>query len=337
MDQPSSTSKYISILFSALFFFAVFWVLVQIILRWLHQTVAGIALIIFIGLLAVALFYNLFMAQPLRHAVKYNRYLSFIIQVLLYLPCWISGVFNAVGKWLVGQYHATTMGSILMLLVAIGLLLLYLSLPRIANAVYRQGGKQLIDQPVSTDVQQSLGTYETLNGNDTYDYQYALSFWVFLDSAGPNTGTAYTKYTSLLNYANKPNIVYKADTHHLMVTMQQKELEQETTDPLMEFDPEKNRILWETYNAPLQKWNNVILNYNGGTMDIFLNGALVSSSIGVVPYYTLDSLTIGEESGIKGGMCNVVYFKKALTSSDVYYLYTMVKDKNPPVIEKSRF
>ena len=328
MDQSSSTSKYISILFYAILLFilgAVLWVAIRFILRWLHQTLPGIALIVFICLLAVALFYNLFMAHPLRHAVKYNRYLSFLAQFVLYLPCWISGVFNAVGKWLVGQYHATTMGSILMLLVAIALLILYVNLQRMANAVYQQGGKPLIEQPVTTDVQQSLGTYETLNGSDTYDYQYALSFWVFLDSAGPNTGTAYTKYTSLLNYANKPNIVYKASSNHLVVTMQQKDLEQETTNPLMEFDPDKNRILWETRAFPLQKWNNLILNYNGGTMDIFLNGTLVSSSIGVVPYYTLDSLTIGEDTGVKGGMCNVVYFKKALTSSDIYYLYTIGK------------
>jgi hypothetical protein len=70
-------------------------------------------------------------------------------------------------------------------------------------------------------------------------------------------------------------------------------------------------------------------------MDIFLNGELVKSSIEVVPYYTYDNLTIGVNDGIKGGICNVVYFRKALTSSNVYYLYNTVKNRTPPVLNDS--
>ena len=58
----------------------------------------------------------------------------------------------------------------------------------------------------------------------------------------------------------------------------------------------------------LQKWNNIIINYTGGTMDVFLNGDLVSSTKNIIPYSTLDNLTIGEDNGIKGGICNVIYF-----------------------------
>jgi hypothetical protein len=85
----------------------------------------------------------------------------------------------------------------------------------------------------------------------------------------------------------------------------------------------------------LQKWNQLVINYNGGTLDIFLNGQLVKSSLEVVPYYSLDNLTIGENDGIKGGICNVIYFNKALSSNNIYYIYNTVKYKDPPVLNDS--
>jgi hypothetical protein len=120
-----------------------------------------------------------------------------------------------------------------------------------------------------------------------------------------------------------------------MVTIQQKDLKKINNSNIVDFDEEGNRIIYKNSDVLLQKWNNIIINYNSGVLDIFLNGELVKSSIGVVPYYTLDNLTIGQENGIKGGICNVVYFNRALTSSNIYYLYNMVKDKNPPILNDS--
>jgi hypothetical protein len=104
---------------------------------------------------------------------------------------------------------------------------------------------------------------------------------------------------------------------------------------LTDLDQNGNRILYENSNFLLQKWNNIIINYNGGVLDIFLNGELVKSNIGVVPYYKLDNLTIGEDGGIEAGICNVVYFRKPLSATNIYYLYNMVKDRSPPVLNES--
>jgi hypothetical protein len=81
----------------------------------------------------------------------------------------------------------------------------------------------------------------------------------------------------------------------------------------------------------------MIINYNGGTLDIFLNGELVKSLPGIVPYYKLDNLTIGETNGVNGGICNVVYFNKTLTSTNIYYLYNMVKNFSPPIVEDNNY
>ena len=68
----------------------------------------------------------------------------------------------------------------------------------------------------------SLGSYQELNGSDKADYQYAISCWVFIDAAPPNTSASYSKYTSLLNFANKPNVLYNGTTNTLMITTDQK-------------------------------------------------------------------------------------------------------------------
>ena len=52
----------------------------------------------------------------------------------------------------------------------------------------------------------------------------------------------------------------------------------------------------------------------------------------MVPYYTLDSLSVGEDNGINGSLCNLIYFNKPLTSYNIYYLYNAVKNKTPPVM-----
>ena len=266
---------------------------------------------------------------------KKNAFFSLIMNTLFYIPCLFSGAFDSIGKFAVGQYNASSMGSLLMLILAIILLAVYFTMPTLFNKLNMQGGKQLVNKPVYTDSMYSLGTYEELNGSDNFDYQYAISFWVFLDAAPPNTSAAYNKFTSLLNFGNKPNVLYNGKTNTLMVTMNQKDLQGTTNNKLTDFDENNNRILYKDNNVLLQKWNNIIINYSGGILDIFLNGQLVKSDIGVVPYYTLDNLTIGEDNGIKGGICNVIYFSKALNSSNIYYLYNMVKNKTPPVLNDS--
>lgn len=274
---------------------------------------------------------TIYVKTPVGNAKK-NAFFNLILTTLLYVPCLVSGIFDWFGKIAIGQYNATNAGSFMMLFVALGLLLAYFKTPSLFNFISTQGGKQLVNRPVYTDTVYNLGNYQELNGSDTFDYQYGLSCWIFIDAAPPNTNANYNKFTSLLNFGNKPNILYNPSKHTMMITMQQKDLKTATKNKLIDFDSEDNRIIYKSENFLLQKWNNIIINYNGGTMDIFLNGTLVKSSIEVVPYYTYDNLTIGETDGIKGGICNVVYFRRALTSSNIYYLYNSVKHMTPPTL-----
>jgi hypothetical protein len=266
---------------------------------------------------------------------KKNSFFDLIINIIFFIPCILSNIFNFLYEFFTEQYKLTTISSILFLIIAIVLFVVYFSTPVILNKIYSQGGKILVNYPVYIDNSYALGNYETLNGSDKFDYQYGISFWYYLNSIPPNTNPSYTKYTSILNFGEKPNVLYNASSNSLMITMQQTGLQKNTTNKLIDFDDNGNRIVYKQKNVLLQKWNNIIINYNGGILDIFVNGELVKTNIEVVPYYTLDNLTIGEDNGINGSVCNLVYFNKPLTSYNIYFLYNMVKNKTPPVVNDS--
>jgi hypothetical protein len=266
---------------------------------------------------------------------KKSGFVNLIINTILYIPCLFTGSFDSIGKAAVGEYKATTASSFMMLGVAVGIFALYFTCPYLFNTISNQGGKQLVNKPVNTNTLYNLGTYQDLNGSDDYDYQFAISCWIYIEAVPPNTNASYETYTSLLNFGNKPNILYNGQTNTIMITTQQKDLQENTENVNLTFDENGNRIVYTMDNVLLQKWNNFIINYNGGVLDIFLNGELVKSNIHVVPYYTLDSLTIGQDGGIQGGICNVIYFKKPLTATNIYYLYNISKGKNPPTNNES--
>ena len=74
------------------------------------------------------------------------------------------------------------------------------------------------------------------------------------------------------------------------------------------------------------------LGHTGGTLDIFINAKLVSSTTSIVPFMTYDQVTAGAKNGISGGVCSVVYFPIPLKLSKIKSLYKSLKYKNPPII-----
>lgn len=313
----------------------IFWLVYNIQQLSNQSSIVSFILNIALVIILLGLIYKTINVQFPSENSKKNGFFNVIINLLFYIPCLFSGLFDSIGKFFVGEYNATNAGSLIMLIIAIILFLLYFMTPLLVNKYSLQGGTQLVNKPVYTNSQYSLGTYETLNGSSEFEYTYAISLWLFLDAVGPNMNESYETYTSLLNFANKPNILYNGKTNTLMITMEQKNLKTVSNNKLTDFDENNNRIIYKTDHFLLQKWNNIIINYNGGVLDIFINGELVKSDIGVVPYYTLDNLTIGENNGIRGGICNVIYFKKPLTATNINNIYNSVKNITPPTTNDS--
>lgn len=262
---------------------------------------------------------------------KKNVFFSLLKNLIFYIPCLFSSTFFKI----TGQEEK--LSSIGLLVTMIILVSLYLTYPfDLIEKVASQGGKLLINHPINIDKYNAIASYHDLNGEkDSFDYQYALSFWVFITPT--NSSSPNNKFVTILDYGNKPNILYQASTNSIMITMDQKDLRRELTgkNKLTDFDEHGNRIIYQSKDFPLQKWNNIVVNYSGGTLDVFINNELVKSASGVLPYMKYDTLSVGAEDGVKGGICNLVYFNEPLTTTNMYYLYNTVSQLNPPISSSS--
>ena len=67
-------------------------------------------------------------------------------------------------------------------------------------------------------------------------------------------------------------------------------------------------------------------------MDVFLNGELVGSRPGIAPYMTYESIGVGANNGIQGGISNVIYYKDNLTRSYIELMYQALKGKAEPFL-----
>jgi hypothetical protein len=335
-----------------------------------------INLLIFCGMLGII--YRLISAGGF---LEKNPYYRLIINTLFYIPCLLVYLVYTIAQILGLTNTPGTLppskNEIKFLLITLLLVLgyffwFYFMQPYLKSNYLIQGGDQYINQPISTDVLTNVASYETLNGGNDKTYQYAMSFWFYLDAFPPNTSGSYAKVVPILSYGQNPSIKYSSVDNTLYITVNQHEHYDDLTDEEIakrktaiadseqwkkwkEFqksipadehtklfwlksdiatrvttDDEGHRIIYKQPNVLLQKWNHIVLNYNGGTLDIFYNGKLVKSAIEVVPYMSLDMLSVGTDKGINGNVANLIYFKAPIDLLTVSTLYNSLKGKNPP-------
>jgi len=76
----------------------------------------------------------------------------------------------------------------------------YFVAPSFLKNLSQQGGKILVNRPIEIKNATYLGSYYQLNNSvDDHSYQYALSFWFYLDSANPGTRSSYERFTNILD------------------------------------------------------------------------------------------------------------------------------------------
>ena len=181
--------------------------------------------------------------------------------------------------------------------------------------------KLLLRDPVYLKNKRTLSTFEIEkidNFDIEYNYNYALSSWFFIRAQSPEYGASYNTYTPILDYGGKPTILYNGRLNKLKIEMNNGLNNKPKTFIIDDF--------------PVQKWTNIVINYDGGILDVFMNSKLLASFNNVVPYMSQDNITIGYTNGIGGGVCNVVYFPQSISKERIDINYNILSKKNPPVI-----
>ena len=179
--------------------------------------------------------------------------------------------------------------------------------------------KLILNEPIYLNRKQVLSAEDMiLYEQELKRYKYSLSFWVNI-----NRVKSRDKDIKILELSNKLKVLYN-------------EASGELTVEYMKEDGDQGNSNYEKYlgtnNFPLQKWNHIILNYNSGILDVFLNNKLLFSQSGVIIKNSRNEIHSGEDDGLTGGICHVKYFNRVLTLDEIDRFYHRYKNSNPPVV-----
>ena len=83
---------------------------------------------------------------------------------------------------------------------------------------------------------------------------------------------------------------------------------------------------------PSQKWHNIIIINNDSIIDVFLNTSLRSSTDNIILDTNNSNITIGNDNGVTGSICNFFYHYGVLNMDKIKENYGKLKNKDPPII-----
>ena len=261
---------------------------------------------------------------------------GFIINLIFFLPCLVSDFVAYIKK----EYNMTPSVVYILFLIEVFIISVMIATSYIPQLLSNLGGKNIISSPIFLDSStvKSASNYvvdPTQNRTSLSDpimrtnNTYAISLWTFVNQRTTKSATNFNifSYGFHGNDASGNSIGFK---------------------PKLEFNGAMDGFKQnysDTYNvtfvdngpdyiieAPSQKWNNFVFNYNGDSMDLFVNGIL-TLSYACIPNYnsTNDQFIMGENYGLYGAICNVNYYDKPLTIYEITAAYNLLNSQNPPI------
>lgn len=292
-----------------------------------------IVIMIACTLTAIFLYYE---GKHLKHASDTTRPTRWFVSFLFYVPCLILEFAN----YLVNEFKMTSSPVFVLLVIEIFLVIFYFLIPLLSSK-FNTNTLALLPRYAYLDNLSSIATAEdlqimdpnsTTTNNKIFRKNYAISMWVYLNIQPPNF-TGYNSETEIFNYGGgKPRITYYNNPDNLG----------ETTD----LDGNKDKVIIYVSNTgknaetqikldlSKQKWHQIVLNYTSYEVDVYINGDLVETiklNENLPTYTENDAMSIGQDKGLYGAICNVEYHKVNLTGNQITHSYNLLTNKNPPI------
>ena len=247
---------------------------------------------------------------------------GFFIELIFYIPCLISDFI----AYLIGEVKSTPKVVFSLFIIEILLILSYIYLPKLLSATMVKDGIVLVKDPTPINVKKTLKTYMDLTGTSTQSNDllktqliikntFSLSGWVYIVSQPPNQ-SPYNDEATIFEFTTlHPKLVFNGKTNM--------------------FKAYFNEAQSSEFEMPLQKWNYVVFNYDKTSIDLFVNGKLektMKRNVSTDDNFKINDLVyIGQERGLSGGVCNLIYSATPLVGQDIKYNYDSNKYNEPPI------
>ena len=155
-----------------------------------------------------------------------------------------------------------------------------------------------------------------------YNYHYGLSFWIYFDSEILKD-SGDEREGLILNYAYTPIIYYDYKIQELIIEINK--CDKKITGQKSDIVCEERKMIYKTSDILFQRWNHFVINYNYGTLDIFINNNLVATQKNVSPYIQSNNNSIqfgSNQNTLKNcGICNIRYYNIPLNLTQIRNIY----------------
>lgn len=209
------------------------------------------------------------------------------------------------------QWKDQNLSYIVIIVLGLSFLFMQYVMPYADRLTFDIYSTTLLRNPVYLEKLKVIGKEEQLKETSGRNFSFCLSAWIYLEESNANHNFSSNMNATIINYGELPHLTYNVKTN--------------TATVFLKKGKDVKQVIYQTSKLAKQKWHQVVFNYDHGLMDIFVNGELVSTTSGIIPYMTNDEIYVGQYKGIRGGIKDVVYHFKNRTKMSIETSYYFSK------------
>jgi hypothetical protein len=193
---------------------------------------------------------------------------------------------------------------------------------------------------VMTSMVDTSGNILNPGATDLFTTNFGLSMWIYVNEKDIGVNEPDSKKPlheiNIFKYGNtndgnlgKPSISYIGNSKWKFNFTVPSTLSDRKPNPTLEYQ--------DTYfilPVASQKWNQIVFNYYDNKVDLWINGNLernMDLHLNPIQQSQTDTITIGSKFDLMGAICNIQFYSKPMTSSQISQAYNLSYSQNPPV------